>query len=473
FNHNQMQQTKTTIIFLLSVLAISIMTGCSDDDEIADPKEENEEPELIEINRFIEENMSIYYFWNEEMPDIAPEDEEDPEEYFYNLLYSEDRWSFITDNYEELNKYFSGIEKSPGYSLMPIYLSREDNQVVAFIEYVHENTPAREKGLKRGDMIYRVDGETMNDENFSELLNRDNLEITLGEFNEDGSITEQSEISLESEEIDLNPIIARNVIDTLGHKIGYLAYSSFISDYDEELENVLAEFKAEGVTDLVLDLRYNGGGAISSARKLGDMLVPEGNEGQLFITEEYNDILTEAFEKQDDMSPDSLIFQENENNLNLEKYYVLTTSSTASASEMMIYGLEPYMDVEQIGETTHGKYYGSATFSEEDKHNWAIQPIIMRLINVDDDLDYSKGLSPDHELDDLFYYFPYPLGDPEELFMAKAISVITDEPFIYEEDMQELKSAGRLKTPATDLRNKLYPGRSRMWTTPPDIPISE
>ena len=467
------------LLLLISFLGFQLLGGCSEDEKITAPTEEEEaEPhQFLEINQFIDENMSAYYFWNDEMPDLSPEDIEAPKEYFDSLMYKEDRWSFITDDYQELFKYFSGVQKSPGYSLMPIYLKEGSNQVIAFVEFVHKNTPAEEKGLKRGDMIYKIDGTLLDDQNYTQLLNKDAFTITLGTFNETGQIVEASSpISLTSEETDLNPIIAASVTDTASRRIGYLAYSSFISDYDAALADTIEHFQNQGITDFVLDLRYNTGGAISTARKLAEMLVPEGNEGKTFIREVFNDLQMQLIAESQNMTADSLKLdfraigeiKDVHTKLDIENFYVLTTSTTASASEMIIYGLEPYMNVIQIGEQTHGKYYGSATFSDEEEHSWAIQPIIMRMSNATDNINYSEGLPPDHKLQDDFYLFEsHPLGAPEELFMSKAISLITGRPFPYEDDLKKstLTPIGGEKS--FKLRKKINPFGYRMWTSSP------
>lgn len=479
-----MKQRTYNLLFIPFALSfLLLITGCSDDDEVTSPKgEQEEEPgEYLEINQFIDEHMSIYYFWNEEMPDIAPEEIEDSRAYFDSLLYKEDDWSFISDDYQGLVDYFSGIQKDPGYSVSPMYLEEGSNQVVAFVEFVYSDTPAAEEGLQRGDIIYRIDGKELNDENFSQLLNQDEFKITLGKIDSNNNIVETStRISLEARELDLNPIIETSVIDTLGQKIGYLAYTSFIADYDAALADTIEYFQNQGVTDFVLDLRYNDGGAIASARKLSEMIVPEGNEGNIFIKEEYNDLMTESFKEVRNWTADS--FQINfrkpediedvDTRLDIDQLYVLTTTSTASASEMIIYGLEPYMDVVQIGEKTHGKYYGSATFSDEDEHSWAIQPIIVRLAGAHDkQLDYSEGLSPDHALEDIYSLTRKDqLGEPDELFLAKAISDITGEPFPYEDDLKSLqKLKPDLKGDRQELKKKLNPRHGKMWTTIPEI----
>jgi carboxyl-terminal processing protease len=457
------------LIFSLALISYS-MTFCSDD------KDPEPDLEYLEINNFIEENMSIYYFWNEEMPEIDPKKEKDPEAYFQKLLKKpDDRWSFITDDYQALVNYFAGIQKTTGYSLLPMLSPTGNNKVIAFIEYVHRDSPAEKAGLKRGDMICKIDGQEMNTQNFSDLLSRESFDITLGKLNTDNTITElPTQISLDAVELKMHPIIASTIIEQSGHKIGYLAYSSFVSNYDTAIISTFEKFKNEGISDLILDLRYNGGGSMNSASLIADIIVPQGNAGNTFIEEVYNDLLTRAYEEQLNYTTDSfrIQFEENPQNINLDRIFVLTTSSTASASETIIYGLDPYMQVTQIGDTTHGKYYGSFTIHDEKgNHNWAIQPIVMRSINATNNIDYTRGLSPDNPdnyLNDLFYLFPHSsLGDPDEYMTAKAISVITGEPFPYQDLVNELKSSTRLLQKAPGLREKIDPLRLRMWKKQP------
>jgi len=206
-----------------------------------------------------------------------------------------------------------------------------------------------------------------------------------------------------------------------------LVYNSFISDYDEKLEEVFSEFKSGGVEDLILDLRYNSGGSVNTAILMASMIAPETKVGSVLLNNTYNTGLTEYLKKQ--YPNDNSIFvdtlRSNPNNLNLNRYVALTTFKTASASEMVIYTLMPYMEVIQIGEQTHGKYYGSITLYDEDKkHNWAIQPIVMRAENSDNSIDYSKGLIPAVELNERY---KYQLGDPREKFLAEALFELTGE----------------------------------------------
>lgn len=195
------------------------------------------------------------------------------------------------------------------------------------------------------------------------------------------------------------------------------------------MEAVFADFKAKGIDNLVVDLRYNSGGAVSSAILLGSMIAPSNKVGEVLIRRSYNPAFTDALKKEYGSDFNIDLIAANSNNLDLSKLVVLTTYKTASASEMLIYALEPHMEVVQIGEVTHGKYYGSITLSDSKNHNWAMQPIVMRAENKNNSIDYTVGLQPDVEKKDFLVAFLgqnlYQLGDSREDFLAKAIENIT------------------------------------------------
>ncbi|NJW54381.1 S41 family peptidase, partial [Salinimicrobium oceani] len=205
-----------------------------------------------------------------------------------------------------------------------------------------------------------------------------------------------------------NPVQLVKTIDMDGTKIGYLMYNSFIDDFDDELNSAFAQLKSEGVTELVLDLRYNGGGSVESAVDLASMITGQF-EGQIFMKEQWNEKYQNYFEKND---PESLINRFNKtirtgetiNSLNLSRVYILTTNASASASELVINGLAPYIDVVQVGETTTGKFQASVTLYDSDdfgkegaskNHTYAIQPLVLKSANAQGKSDYVDGLTPD------------------------------------------------------------------------------
>ncbi len=114
-------------------------------------------------------------------------------------------------------------------------------------------------------------------------------------------------------------------------------------------------------------------------------------------------------------------------NLDLPTVYFLTTDGTASASESLMTGLYPYMNVVQIGETTYGKCYASITVDDWEnpkRHNWAMQPIVIKYSNAEGFTDFQNGIAPDYEVDDNLLY-ALPFGDLEDPQLARALELIT------------------------------------------------
>jgi len=110
-------------------------------------------------------------------------------------------------------------------------------------------------------------------------------------------------------------------------------------------------------------------------------------------------------------------------NINMSRVFVLTTNRSASASELLIIGLKPYMDVVHIGDTTYGKYAGSWVIPD-DQEKWAMMPIVMKFANIQDFTDFEDGLFPDHIIkDDPVEAIPF--GDPSDPLVAKAIEIAT------------------------------------------------
>jgi C-terminal processing protease CtpA/Prc len=412
------QMTKFTWLWAIAVMAV--IFSCSKDDLDLAPKETRT------INHFIKENMDLYYLWKDNMPKLNPDTETDPKVYFNKLLFKElDHWSFITDDYQGLIDYFAGVQKSMGHSFQLYLLKQGSNKVIGIVEYVEPNSPADIAGIERGDIFYKINGTEITTENYLSLLNKDAYSLTLGTIGNDGNMTTTITLNLTAVELNTNPVFYYDIYSAGNRTVGYLVYNGFITNYEDDLKAVFAEFKSNGVNELVLDLRYNSGGAVSTANLLASMIGPSSIAGQIMIKNSYNTTLTAAIKQQfpNDQSWFEDRFITTPYNLNLNRLFVLTTSGTASASEMIIYSLKPYMNVVQIGSETTGKYYGSITISDEEKkHNWAIQPIIMRAENKNNSIDYTKGLLPNYEMDDDYWH---QLGDEQEMLLQKALSLIS------------------------------------------------
>ena len=441
-------------LVLFTLLCGSLMMSCADDmdDEVRDPS-------YMEIADFIYRGMNDIYLYKSDIPELADGYFENKEEYVEylsdwdspsNLFYkglvatSKDRFSFITDDYEELENTLSGISLTSGMDYRLSYLEENGNDLVGYIRYVNKNTPAEEQGLKRGMLFLEVNGTKLTIGNYEELLANENITLNLAEFGKDGSIANTGEsIAITQEKLTINPILISKVFDDInGTKVGYLMYNSFVNDFDPALNNVFATFQAEGVQELVLDLRYNGGGSVETAVNLASMITGQFKD-KIFMQIKFNDQYQAFYEKR---YPEELyykfdnIVEKNEatiNSLNLNRVYVIGTGSTASASELIINGLKPYIDVVQIGTKTVGKFqasqtrYDSPTFGSIDRnpnHKYAIQPLIFKSANADGVTDYVDGLEPDIMIKE--YVNSYgTLGEKDEPLLAAALAKISGKTF--------------------------------------------
>lgn len=449
-------------MFLLSLVAIFFI-ACSKSDDTPTPNgndNSNPDPDNVEleseINDFVWKGMNEIYLWQQDVANLADSKDDDqnayytflnsyntPEALFDALLYQKDvvdRFSFIVDDYIELEKSFQGISKSNGLDFRLGYIG-DSNDLFGYVRYVAAGSDAATKDIKRGDFFLTVDGQQLNINNYQQLLFGENDTYTLGMADVNGStITPNGkEVTLTKFEFTENPILVSKTIEENGVKIGYLMYNSFIADFDDELNNALAQLKSEGITELVLDLRYNGGGRVSSAVILSSIIAAQQTStADVFTTEQWNDRYQTYFEQN---APDRLVNYFTDTlldgtpitELNLNRVYVLTTSSTASASELVINGLEPYINVIQIGTNTTGKYtasvtlYDSPNFGRDNanpNHTYAIQPLVLKSANANGVTDYFNGLTPDIEISEDITNMGV-LGDKNEPLLAEAIAHIT------------------------------------------------
>ncbi|MDO5977672.1 S41 family peptidase [Flavivirga spongiicola] len=443
---------------LILLLALTFLTtSCfEDDDDIAIT--------ASEINDFVWKGMNAFYLYKENIPNLANDrfsnnqDYADylnsfskPEELFESLIYQRetiDRFSWIVDDYIALEQLFSGISTSNGMEFKIFQFSSTDTNIYGFVTHVLPNTDADSKGVTRGDIFYGIDGTQLTTNNYRSLLNQSNYTVNLGSYNDndtpdnsDDSIDQSSEsVSLSKSQYTENPIFINSVLDIAGTKVAYLMYNGFTGteQFNAELNDTFGTFKNANTTELVLDLRYNPGGSVNTAIMLSSLVTGQFN-GDVFSTEQWNSELQQAFQND---NPESLInrfVNNNEgtplNSLNLNKVYVLTSRSSASASELVINSLKPYIDVVQIGTATAGKYQASTTLYDSENfrrsganpgHTYAMQPLIFKSLNIDGVTDYFDGLSPEtgNVLSESINNLGV-LGDINEPLLAAAIAKIT------------------------------------------------
>lgn len=398
-----------------------------------------EEPEPTEqeiILEWIWEVMNDIYLWADEVePDLYPPDETDPEVFFESILNEKDRFSWIVDDYQELLNSFNNISLSSGISPAFVRIHNSD-QVVIIVEYVAKGSPAEAAGVQRGDIITEINGQTISVDNYVDLFYKETLVLGFADYTNTGLVKNDRVVSVTAEVIEENPLIHHQVIEYADRQIGYMAYTGFSpGEQDKWLDSinlVFARYLEEGITDIVMDIRYNSGGSMAIARHLASVLAPASviASNDPFVLYKWNRDYQEYFRTREGDHSKNLVLKFDEDpvyNLDLERVYFLTTGHSASASELLITGLEPHMDVIQIGENTFGKCYGSITIpdiEEPPRHSWAMQPIVFKYANAVGYTDFDEGLEPDVFVEENIVDLK-PFGDISDPMLSKAIEMIT------------------------------------------------
>ncbi|HNR72954.1 MAG TPA: S41 family peptidase, partial [Cyclobacteriaceae bacterium] len=314
--------------------------------------------------------------------------------------------------------------------------------VIAQIVYIKPASPAEAAGLKRGDVITHINSQQLNTQNYKTVLaaTGDDHTLTYRELDlaNETFLPAQTK-SLTTVVYAENPNFLSKVFTHNDRKIGYYVYNLFSTGpvqgsttYNTEMDYIFASFQSVGITDLIIDLRFNSGGAESATVNLASLVGKGVDATKVFTIREYNTLVEAEIKSNANLGAGFLDVefltkaQNVGNQLTNNRVYILTGTRTASASELLINGLRPYMDVFLIGSTTVGKNVGSISiFNEDDTRNtWGMQPIVTKSLNSLEESDYSNGFEPQVALPDN-NLIVYPLGDERELLLSRALQEIT------------------------------------------------
>ncbi len=418
--------------FLLYVLLLFTLISCKDEDDNIAPRQYD-----FEIEDFIWEGLNTYYYWQNSVPDLADNRFDSQKSYanflsqfnanhellFESLLSDKDRFSWIMSDYTALEKQLSRIYTTSG---MMIGLGRTGNSddLFAFVRYVLPDSDAATKNIVRGDLFLSVNNEQLTVDNYRALLSSEveSFSIELAQINDQMVTPTGISVDLVKTEIQENPIHMHKLIELNNVKIGYLMYNGFVADFDDELESAFAEFQTQGVDQLIVDLRYNRGGSVSTSIKLASMITGQFS-GEVFAQTQHND-------KRSSLNEDYL-FEATAVQLKMDRLYVISSEDTASASEFLINGLSPYIDVIVIGDDTTGKNVGSYSIYDwiDDKgnvnprHTWAMQPITLKIANSEGFADFENGLQADYRLQEVVANLGT-LGEIDEPLLQKTLEVM-------------------------------------------------
>ncbi|HKM94211.1 MAG TPA: S41 family peptidase [Prolixibacteraceae bacterium] len=383
-----------TALIFISILLL-LLSSCSS----LFPNPEKE----LTANEYIYETFKEWYLWYDEIPEIKPNDYDDYTSLIAAIKSDVDRWSFAGSYTEINNLFFKSESKGFGSGFKVDY----DQQIK--ITKVYRESPMGKLGVERGWVINSINGFTIDDlDKVNEALaSTEAVDFVFTDYN-----NQKHQHSIQKESFVMNTVLYSEVIEIEDQRIGYLVFDSFTETSVPEIESAIALFNSKNITNLIVDLRYNGGGLNSTAHMLMSVIGGEKVKGQIVSIIKNNNKKS----KQDV----SVIADYDGATLDIDKVYFITTSATASASELVINNISPYIDIVQVGSTTHGKPVGMyiISFKEIDL---SVVPISFINTNSLGFGEYFDGIPANIiEVDDLNHRF----GDPEEAMLKAAINDI-------------------------------------------------
>ena len=473
--------------------ALSLCTGCKDDDPTTEPEvpvtpdtpETPENPdkdktaytdEKAYANFFAFNMMDDVYLWKSEIASSLKNWQlsEDPITKVKSVRYKEngsdvDKWTMMTNQFSSLINNMSGsVNTTYGFDFQPYLRESGSTAALAFVLYTYPGSPAEKAGLKRGDLILQVDGEDMNTTNYTKLYQSSSVTLGLGKVENKQYVLTGETVAMTAIAMYEDPVLIDSIYNCNGKKVGYLMYNSFTLASCERLVEVAKRFKQAGVSELILDMRYNGGGYVFTENVLASLLAPENEvkNSALYQTEIWNNDYMEYFQKNNielntyfqtefkGKDANGTVYNVNtaDANIGLQQIYALVAGGTASASESILTGLLPMMNISIIGEQTHGKYCtgmlkaGSEWFEDVEEayteakmsfkeefpeyakwkdyiNDWGIYVMINRYADRNGNTPcMPDGFKPDLAVEDCFDE-PYPLGDDREAMLRAALQL--------------------------------------------------
>lgn len=346
-----------------------------------------------------------YYLWYDQLPEVDPNSYENYDYLINDIIVEQDRWSYAT-SYERISKLLEAAESK---SFGSWFIIDQENNIRVI--YVYAQSPFGVYGVKRGWIVESING-----------YGTDNLDKLNEALNSEGAVEfvftdhhgEKHTQSFTKETFSMNTVLFSNTYEMDDKKIGYVVFDGFYETSEEELKTVFQNFSEENITNLIVDLRYNGGGISQIAEMLFGMIGGDKVDGQLMYSQMHNDKLTNYDE--------SVSSTYSGPSVNIDHVHFITTDQSASASELVINSLIPYMDVTLIGSDTHGKPVGMYVLHEDDL-DLAILPVAFINKNALGYGEFFDGLPSDI----LVYDDPtHDWGDLEEGMLKAAIGAIVE-----------------------------------------------
>jgi len=364
-----------------------------------------------DLNLWVHHSMQDYYLFHDQVdPNADAASATSPESFIQSLRVApNDTFSYVTD--ENTYTAFFSEGETMGYG----WNFARDSDGALLFSLINPGSPLADAGVRRGDELLAINNISMND--FSMMSPDERLEI-IGTNDDVRTITldiasddsANRQVTVTRSRYSLQTVLDTQVVQQNGVNVGYLNFYQFINTSSAELEQAFATFSASDISELVIDLRFNGGGRIAVANELASYIVGEGHTNDIFTTFAYND-------KYQDLNV-SVYFQQMLDSLSLGRVFVLQSENTCSASELVVNGLRPFIDVVTIGSTTCGKPYATSPSIACGK---VINALEIDLVNANGAGGYFDGIAADCPVSE---NVRFPLGDTSEPLLGTALDYI-------------------------------------------------
>ncbi|HEY9258233.1 S41 family peptidase, partial [Chitinophaga sp.] len=388
-----------------------------------------------EINQWILDSMHVFYLWNDQLPGQANESLE-PQAFFNGIKSNEDKFSLIYNPTDPATIKSDMLYKY-GVDFSIIDWPAATGGVIGVVKLVVPGSYAAAGGLKRGDYFTRINETLLTTANSTTLPEQLRIAADGGSITpaviKNNAITEGPLVQLHPGKTTENPVYKSIVINSGNKKVGYLFYNAFTDGHNNYLLSAFQDFKTKGINDLVIDLRYNVGGSLAAAAMMTAMIAPGITEKSIFVKYSGNNKMgTRTLDFATTLSvPEtggaiafsSLLAGQ----LKLPRVFIISGRQTVSAAELLINNLKPYTQVIQIGQTTVGKDKGAVIVYDmrtPQRIPWIIHPLTYRLSNANGAGNYTAGIAPQYPIDEMSQQPLLPLGNTDDLLLAKALSVI-------------------------------------------------
>ncbi len=333
-----------SVFFLFVILSLS---ACKKDNDVVETIPQPTD-DLSKAKLALLDTMRDVYYWNERVPVASMVNIKNYATVKATLdafRHPLDKFSTIAD-LEVITKEFAGTPQDYGMGAF-----RADAQGNVRIGYVYADSPMGKEGVTRGCILQKIGGQVPSNNNLGAELGKTQNTFEIKFL--DGTVRT---FTASQATYKVNPVMVKKIITEGNKKIAYLAYNSFLGTPAEEqarLNTIFAEFKQAGVSELVLDLRYNGGGYVTTMGYLASLVAPASANGKILSQQKWNATIQAQFGQQ--IQQNALRVTTRSNTLTLQRVVVITTRNSASASEQIINNLKPYMNVVTVGSTTYGK----------------------------------------------------------------------------------------------------------------------